>query len=165
MLTHRDKLIEDFGLFFEQYGLPRIFGRIYGLLLVTNEPHLSLEQIADELKISKASASTMARQLNAMTMIEKSTVPGDRRDYYKVADGGHIKTVQMKLNASLALSTLIQRGARLEGLSPPAHKRLKSMEHFYNEVAIVIDRFFENYREPEEIEDIPAPRPKPTRSH
>lgn len=166
MLAPRDKLIEDFGLFFEQYGMPRIFGRMYGLLLVTDAPHLSLEQIADELNISKASASTMARQLQAMYIVEKSTVPGDRRDYYRAADGHHIKTVQMKLNASLALSALIQRGARLEGLSPPTRKRLKSMEYFYNQVAVLIDNFFENYREPEEVEHEtpPTARTKPARS-
>ncbi|HEU4741552.1 MAG TPA: MarR family transcriptional regulator [Meiothermus sp.] len=152
MLSPRDQLIEDFGLFFENYGLPRIFGRIYGLLLVTDQPHLSLEQIAQELNISKASASTMARQLQAMTMIQKSTVPGDRRDYYRVCDDAHIKTVHMKLNAALALSSLIQKGAKLEGLAPATRKRLKRMEHFYNEVALVIDKFFQHYREPEEVE-------------
>lgn len=164
MLSSREKLIEDFGLFFEQYGLPRIFGRIYGLLLLTDEPHLSLEQIASELKISKASASTMARQLQAMTMIIKSSVPGDRRDYYKVADNGHIRTVRMKLNAALTLSSLIQRGVRLESLSPPTQKRLKRMEHFYNEIAVTIDNFFENYRDPEDIEDETPTRAKPARS-
>lgn len=152
MLSPRDQLIEDFGLFFENYGLPRIFGRIYGLLLVTDQPHLSLEQIAQELNISKASASTMARQLQAMTMIQKSTVPGDRRDYYRISDDAHVKTVHMKLNAALALSSLIQRGARLEGLSAATHKRLKRMEHFYSEAAAFIDEFFKNYREPEEVE-------------
>lgn len=155
MLSSREKLIEDFGLFFEQYGFPRIFGRIYGLLLLTDEPHLSLEQIANELKISKASASTLARQLQAMTMIAKSSVPGDRRDYYKVADDGHIRTVQMKLSSALTLSSLIQRGVRLEGLAPPTHHRLKRMEHFYNEIAVTIDKFFENYRDPEDLEETP----------
>lgn len=164
MLTPREKLIEDFGLFWERYGLPRILGRMYGLLLLSNEPHLSLEQIAQELNVSKASASTMARQLQAMTMIEKSTVPGDRRDYYRAADAGHIKTVQMKLNAALSLSSLIQRGVRLEGLNPKTRKRLKNMEHFYNQVAVVIDQFFENYRDPEEVQDEPPSGAKPTRS-
>ncbi|MBF6595483.1 MAG: MarR family transcriptional regulator [Thermaceae bacterium] len=157
MLSPRDKLIEDFGLFFENYGLPRIFGRMYGLLMLSDEPHLSLEQIAEGLKISKASASTMARQLQAMTMIAKSTVPGDRRDYYRVTNDSHIKTMHMKLNAALALSSLIQRGAGLKEVSPQTQARLERTRHFYDELAVAIDHFFENYRPPQEVEHEPAP--------
>lgn len=164
MLAPKDKLIEDFGLFFENYGLPRIFGRIYGLLLITDEPHLSLEQIASELKISKASASTIARQLLATTMIEKSTIPGDRRDFYRVGEGSHIDMMRAKLRASLALSALIHRGGKLEGLAPATQKRLKRVMHFYDEAAIAIDRFFENYRYPEEVEDEPTPRSESTQT-
>jgi len=164
MLLPRDKLVEDFGLFFENYGLPRIFGRMYGLLVLTDQPQLSLEQIANELKISKASVSTMARKLQAMTMIEKSTVPGDRRDYYHVSEATHINMMREKLKAALNLSSLIRRGARLEGLSPPTLQRLRRMEHLYNEMAVTIDQFFENYRDPQEVQDEPISGAKPARS-
>jgi DNA-binding transcriptional regulator GbsR (MarR family) len=152
VLSARDQFIEDFGLFFEKYGLSRIMGRIYGLLLISDAHHLSLEQIARELNISRASASTVARQLEAMTLLQKSTVPGDRRDYYRVAEDSHIRTVRLKLNSALSFSSLIQKGAQLEGIAPTTRQRLKRMEHFYNEIAEVINAFFQNYRAPEEVE-------------
>jgi len=165
VLSPRDQLIEDFGLFWERYGLPRILGRMYGLLLLSDEPHLSLEQIADELRISKASASTIARQLQAMTMISKSTVPGDRRDYYRVAEDTHVKSTQESLRGALALARYVERAARLESLSPQTRRRLRRMEHFYEALAEVIENFFQNYRDPEdeEVESEPTPRAKPTR--
>lgn len=164
MLAPREKLIEDFGLFWERYGLPRILGRMYGLLLLSNEPHLSLEQIADELNISKASASTIARQLSAMTMITKSTVPGDRRDYYRIADDNYIRSTKESMKGGLALAAYIEQATRLEGLSPATRSRLRRMEHFYEALAATVENFFQNYRDPEEVLDETPSGAKPARS-
>ena len=90
MLEPREHVIEDFGLYFEQYGLQRILGRIYGLLLITDVPVLGLDDMAQQLGISKASASTSTRQLQAFTLIEKVGLPGDRRDYYRVSSDAQI---------------------------------------------------------------------------
>ena len=152
MLSPRDQLIEDIGLFWERYGLPRIFGRMHGLLLLSNEPHLSLDRIAKELNISKASASTIARQMNAMTMINKSTVPGDRRDYYRIADDNYIRSTEASMRGGLQLAGLVERATHLEDLSPETRRRLRRMEHFYEALAQVIEDFFRNYRDPDEPE-------------
>lgn len=156
MLSPRDKLIEDFGLFWERYGLPRILGRMYGLLLLSNEHHLSLEQIAAELNISKASASTIARQLNAMTMIEKSTIPGDRRDYYRISDDNYIRSTEASMLGGLMLAAHIEQASKLEGLSPNTRSRLRRMEHFYEALSANINEFFRNYRY-EEVSHAPKP--------
>ena len=47
------------GLLFEAEGRPRIAGRIFGYLLLSDDPR-SLDQLADSLRVSKASASTNA---------------------------------------------------------------------------------------------------------
>ena len=156
MLSPRDQLIEEIGLFWEGYGLSRILGRVFALLLLSNEPHLSLEQIADELNISKASASTVARQLGALALISKSTVPGDRRDYYLIADDSYIRSTRASMMGGLRLARLIERGSQLEGLSPATHKRLRRMEHFYEALSANIEEFFRDYRDPEEVEGEPT---------
>lgn len=63
-------------------GLPRSTGQIYGLLYLSPKP-LSLDDIADLLSISKASASTGTRQLAAWQAVKEVWVPGDRRDHYE----------------------------------------------------------------------------------
>ena len=108
MLNPREQVIENFGLYLEQYGLPRILGRIYGLLMITDEPRLGLDQMAEQLSISKASASTSARQLQSFRMIEKVSIPGDRRDYYCVALDSHIKYLKLSLESALGMSKLCQ---------------------------------------------------------
>lgn len=152
MLSPHDQLVEEIGLFWEGYGLSRSFGRVHGLLLLSEAPHLSLDQIAQELKISKASASTVARQLQAMTLISKSSVPGDRRDYYRIADDDHIRSTEQRLRGGLRLAGYVERASRLDGLSPEARRRLRRMEHFYEALLGVMEAFFRDYRDPEEEE-------------
>ena len=78
-------LIENFGLFFETEGMPRIAGRMIGYLLVHPGPY-TLDELAEALEVSKASISTNARLLESKNVVTRSTKPGDRRDFYSIAD-------------------------------------------------------------------------------
>lgn len=80
--AERRRFIEAGGNTTQSFGLGRMIGRIYSLLYLSPEP-LALEQIADELSISKASASIAVRQLAAWQAVRASWVPGDRRDFYE----------------------------------------------------------------------------------
>ncbi len=75
--------IERMGLVLESDGLPRIAGRIFGLLLLSEDCR-SLDELAAELKVSKASVSTNARLLEQRGILERNSRPSDRRDYYRV---------------------------------------------------------------------------------
>ncbi len=68
------------GNFSRRLGLPRSFGQIYCLLLLSARP-LTLDDMVAALKISKASASTGTRQLASWGAIRQVWVPGERRDY------------------------------------------------------------------------------------
>ncbi len=68
------------GSFSRRLGLPRSFGQIYCLLLLSPKP-LALDDIVTALKISKASTSTGTRQLAAWGAIRQVWVPGERRDF------------------------------------------------------------------------------------
>jgi DNA-binding transcriptional regulator GbsR (MarR family) len=74
--------IERMGLALEADGLPRIAGRIFGLLLVSEDAR-SLDDLAYELGVSKASVSTNARMLEQRGVLERMSRPADRRDYYR----------------------------------------------------------------------------------
>jgi DNA-binding transcriptional regulator GbsR (MarR family) len=75
--------IERMGLALEADGLPRIAGRIFGLLLVSEDCR-SLDDLAAELRVSKASVSTNARLLEQRGVLERNSRPSDRRDYYRM---------------------------------------------------------------------------------
>jgi DNA-binding transcriptional regulator GbsR (MarR family) len=77
--------IEKFCIVAEQDGFPRIAGRIMGFLLL-NEGPFTLDELADQLQISKTSASTNARLLEQHGVIERVVKAGDRRDFYRLAE-------------------------------------------------------------------------------
>ena len=77
--------IEKFCVIAEQDGFPRIAGRIMGFLLLHEGPY-TLDELADELQISKTSASTNARLLEQHGVIVRVVRTGDRRDFYRLAE-------------------------------------------------------------------------------
>ena len=54
------KFIEEVGIVFEQTGLPRMAGRIFGWLLLSDPPHQSNIQLAEALKVLKDNSSYRA---------------------------------------------------------------------------------------------------------
>ena len=73
-------LIEAAGRLCQMIGMPRSTGQIYGLLYLSPKA-LTLDEIAELLGISKASASTGTRQLLALHAIRQVWKQGDRKDY------------------------------------------------------------------------------------
>ena len=77
-------VVERMGLFFERDGMSRIAGRLLGYLMLS-EASRSLDELATALQVSKSSVSINVRLLERMGTVERVTVPGDRRDYYRIA--------------------------------------------------------------------------------
>ena len=85
------------GLFFEMLGAPRTMGRVYGWLLICDPPAQSLTALAEVLLVSKASVSTVARQLQDGGMIER--LPSSTRQHlYRVTPGGFTSVLSSQLS-------------------------------------------------------------------
>jgi len=78
-----ERFIEAMGLAHEEDRLPRIAGRLVGLLILSPEP-VRFDHLAARLRVSRASISTNTRLLENMGVIQRVTRPGDRRDYFKI---------------------------------------------------------------------------------
>ncbi|GAA0433885.1 transcriptional regulator GbsR [Lentibacillus halophilus] len=63
------------------YGVTPSVGRIYGTLYFTDKP-LNLDEIKDEVAMSKGSVSTGLRELLDTEMVIKVWKKGDRKDYF-----------------------------------------------------------------------------------
>lgn len=92
-------------------GFPRIAGRIFALLLVREEA-LSLEAIAARLAASKASVSSDARALEQRGLVERVRRPGDRRDYYRVADDLFEGALAIRLARWQSFQAALREGRR-----------------------------------------------------
>ena len=109
----RVEFVEVVGRLCQQLGLPRSIGQIYGLLYLSPEA-LSLDDIAAQLSISKASASTGTRQLAAWQAIRQVWVPGDRRDHFEAA--GDLRELLDSIYRNYFKPKLEKGSRRLESL-------------------------------------------------
>ena len=120
------RFMEGMGMYFESYGIPRIGGRILGLLLIAHEP-LSAEQIASILKVSRASISTNFRLLLASNLAERVTYPGDRTTYFVFPESGLEKTLLVEIQGIGAMKRLIQQGLNALPADDAARGRMQDM--------------------------------------
>lgn len=130
--------VETMGLALESDGLPRIAGRIFGLLLVSEEAH-SLDDLAAELKVSKASVSTNARLLEDRGVLERVSRPADRRDYYQMPRDLFSHTMAQRVARWQRFHEAI--GAARTSLpirSPEVRERLEEYERAYAYMSRVI---------------------------
>jgi DNA-binding transcriptional regulator GbsR (MarR family) len=121
--------IEDIGLFFEQMGMPRMAGRILGVLLISDPAAQSITDLSEKLKASKSSISIMARLLVENGLIERVASPVPRRDYYRFKPGGWILYMRQWLGLMAALHQIAERGIALMQDKPPALKERLQEAH------------------------------------
>jgi DNA-binding transcriptional regulator GbsR (MarR family) len=114
---------------FENEGVPRIAGRLTGLLLVV-ESELSLDEIAEILGVSKASVSTDARRMETKGVLVRTSRPGDRRDYYAVAPDGFRTMLHARLHALERTLSLCKEARRLPVKSAVVRSRLDEWTDF-----------------------------------
>jgi DNA-binding transcriptional regulator GbsR (MarR family) len=120
------RFIENMGMYFESYGIPRIGGRILGLLLIAPEP-LAAERIASMLKASRGSISTNIRVLLTSGLAEKVTFPGDRTTYFIFPETGLEKTLHVEVQSMIAMKRLIQQGLDAMPHDDGAYSRMQEM--------------------------------------
>jgi DNA-binding transcriptional regulator GbsR (MarR family) len=121
----------------ESDGLPRIAGRIFGLLLIT-PGECSLDDMADTLGVSKASISTDARRLEQLGIVIRTSRPGDRRDYYAVAPNALQQSLEIRTRAMRKFQELLRDGDSLPDATPEVRDRLEEWDAWYEAALEVI---------------------------
>ncbi len=100
MKEHEEQVIEQFveriGLIAQADGLPRIAGRIMGLLVIHGGP-FSFAELAQRLQVSRGSISTNSRLLENLGVIERVARPGDRQDYFQIRSDPYVELLKGSL--------------------------------------------------------------------
>lgn len=138
------EFVEQMGFASESDGLSRIAGRLFGTLLLSEEPR-SLDELAADLDVSKASVSTEARRLLERGVADRVSRPGDRRDFYQLAPDffGQIlrhRIARWSRFRHLAVNMLASQGER----SRVVRDRLEYIDDLH---AFVVDRIENDLRE------------------
>ena len=125
-----ERFIERMGMHAEEEGFTRIGGRIFGYLLLQPD-ECSLDDMAEALGVSKASISTDARRLEQFGLLQRTTRPGDRRDYYSISDDVFSRSLEVSMERMRRFHQLMQQARTLPIRSPDVRVRFDDMDQAY----------------------------------
>ncbi len=133
MLTEqKQQFIEDTGLFFERMGVTRMAGRIMGYLMVCDPPYQSMPEIVTALQASKSTISTSLRELQTFFLIERMALPGERRDFYRLAEDVWYRSFSARMGELTNMRQLAEKGLlAMTGEPPEKRQRLELLRDMY----------------------------------
>jgi DNA-binding transcriptional regulator GbsR (MarR family) len=82
MTPGESKFVEEMGQFLGSLGMTPMAGRMWGYLLICDSPEQTAAEISAALHASRGAISGTARLLAGSGLIQRSTRPGDRREYF-----------------------------------------------------------------------------------
>jgi DNA-binding transcriptional regulator GbsR (MarR family) len=130
-MHEQQQYVEDVGVYFEKAGLTRMAGRIIGWLLICDPPLQTMQDIGAALGASKSAISTALWQLQQYTLVDRVSLPGERRDYYRVRGDMFYRSWQARMSQLVEIRLLAERGlALLEDASEEQRQRLQMMHDF-----------------------------------
>ncbi|MCT4583265.1 MAG: hypothetical protein N4A35_17805 [Flavobacteriales bacterium] len=131
-MTEKDQYIEQVGLFYEKYGLPKMAGRILGYLIASSTENNSFDDLMNALQASKGSISGNLKLLTNQKMIEKHMVTGIRQSYYRIATNSLNNMIASKVASIGLFKDIIAKGIALNDNDESWVKNeLKSIHSYY----------------------------------
>ncbi len=139
--------VEDVGVVFEKTGLPRMAGRMFGWLLISDPPYQSPAELADVLMASKGSISTTVRLLAQIGLIERYIIPGERHNHFRLSDDALQKTIEHGLEDEIKMfRQLAENGLKMMKNEPSARKEwLEQMRDRYQFLEKAFPKLMERY--------------------
>lgn len=138
--SQRADYVERWARVLEAQGHSRISGRIYAHLATASEPHLSLQQLADELSVSRASVSTNTRRLIAIGLIARVLVPKSRGEHYAADPAAARSMIAHAAAAAREIATLASEGVALQEPTAPGTESLRYVGDVYGRIADALER-------------------------
>ena len=140
------QFIERGGLLWEAEGLPRIAGRIFALVLVS-ENALSLDEIAETLGVSKASASTDTRLLERIGYVERVSKPGDRKDYYQSSERSFERAMAERIRRMQEFEAFLESGKDIAIGSAAVRERIGDYHFAFSRITTALETALEAMQE------------------
>ncbi len=154
----RDAVIQGLSRISQFWGFPRGMGAIFGALYLSPRP-LSLDELVEQVGITKGAVSTNVRSLERLGMVHPHLEIGERKDYYvaetdfwKIARGilkerekGEFDQALRSVGESLAL---VEEAQSQPGLSAEEaqrallyRQRLGAMQSFFHSLDNLVAAF------------------------
>ncbi|WP_251548592.1 GbsR/MarR family transcriptional regulator [Neobacillus muris] len=120
LVQARERVIEAISQNMNLYGVTESVGRLYGALYFQGGP-LTLDEMKEELGMSKTSMSTSVRILQDLKMVDKVWIKGIRKDLYQAELDWYqtfidFFTIKWRNGISINVSAMEKSRSELEAL-------------------------------------------------
>lgn len=148
--------VEEVGVAFEQTGLPRMAGRIFGWLLISAPPYQSPDELTGVLRASRGSVGSALDLLLRMGLIQRFVIAGERHDHFQLREDAMRRTVKNGVEAEIKMfRTLAERGLDLiKNESSARTHRLEEMRDRYEFLEKAVPELMKNYEEMREKQQL-----------
>ncbi|GAB4178439.1 MAG: hypothetical protein Kow00108_14190 [Calditrichia bacterium] len=150
----KNEMIQSFGHAYQAFGLNKLMGFVVALLIFSPEP-LSLDEITEQLGMSKGPISQITRRLLDHHLIRRVWKPGERKHYYEIQPEIFGNAFRNNFNLVKGNTRLAKElKASVEEADDPSlktlHQRLIEMEAFYTLMEKHFQQFLKEWKKEKE---------------
>ena len=136
---------EELALVLASHGLQRMTARVLAALLFTEQPTMTMAELADQLQASSGAISGATKMLTSVGLAERVPAPASRRDHYRLRDDAWALLFTNQNAVISAMLAAAETGIAAAGHSSPAGRRLTQMRDFYafllSEIPALLNRW------------------------
>ena len=145
--TPESAFVEQLGLIYQAEGMPRIAGRIIGLMILNARP-FSFDELSRALKISRGSVSTNTRMLESWGVLSRVSMPGERQDYFKLSKRPYSQMLERQLEKTRRVRGQVSEARdRIPEEHAIARARVDELISFYDVVVDTTETALVQFRE------------------
>lgn len=126
-----DRFVERFAQTLVEAGLPRMPGRVFAALLVSENGKLTAPELAAQLNVSPAAVSGAVRYLTQVHMIERGRDPGERRDHFVLPDEPWYEALSQRDRILVRWIRALDEGIVVVGDRSAAGRRLVETREYF----------------------------------
>jgi len=142
----RSAFIEKIGLKAQADGLPRIAGRVLGLL-IWDGTAVSFASLADQLMVSRGSISSATRILLERRLIKRIAKAGERQDFFQLSDAPYVSMMEAtKISLDNAKDEIDATLNDIPDAQPEIKARVAAYADFYGKMSKAVDGILTDMR-------------------
>jgi DNA-binding MarR family transcriptional regulator len=122
---------EQLALTLASHGLQRMTARVLATLLFTEQPSMTMGELATRLHASSGAISGAVKTLTSVGLVERVPAPTSRRDHYRLRDDAWAVLFTNQNVVISAMQAAAEAGIAATGPGSRARQRLTRMRDFY----------------------------------
>ncbi|MGH3597563.1 MAG: GbsR/MarR family transcriptional regulator [Mycobacterium sp.] len=150
MALDQQHAAEQLAVVLTSHGLQRMTARVLATLLFTEQPSMTMGELAGQLQASSGAISGAVKMLTSVGLAERVPAPASRRDHFRLRDDAWAVLFTNQNAVISAMQAAAAAGIAATGGGSLARHRLTQMHDFYDfllgEIPAVLERWQQRSR-------------------